>query len=810
MDREDETMSDATSGSQSAPHDAAAAADADALARSQDLKKKLSDAILHARLRQGRMGEVERRAATIMAYGMWAAARRLRRSGVMDEARFEFVQKNTTAVPSGVDPLVSAFGAELAAAARVEPPPPGGPPQPEEEAQGLEGRAPQPLARAMEQWELAKAGGPFVAGRVATVRLRWREGKRLPAPEEGKVWSWGPWLSTKEWKQEDKDVLVKLLGKDIRSGAVSVGDWASIRAVCPVSVTRHPVTGKPRLVDDRRAVNARLVPSSAKMGRITEALARGFRWMAKLDLAQAFRHLKVAEEDAMYLGFVINGVPFRWEALPFGCSQSPELFINALDSCIRETRREVAMVVYMDDILILAHSHDQLDAAAARLMSTLRGGGWAVALDKAFLFAFTKIPFLGLVVDLESQCVRVSAAKATTLRGRVEAVLRKGKASAKELQKIAGLLGFFALAVPECALRRRHIDLAAAEAERLRGETVTVRGEAKEELQFWMRTALKLPAFPPVPVVADGAEAIVMVSDASGMPTLGWGGLVWPANAPAPDIDDLLGAATSFETQARCHMVETSFVARGPFAARCAGMSSAALEVLSGLRVLSAFVATRGPEALRGRKVMWYCDATSAVAAVRSWRARAVGLTAAVNQLLLFVRTHGCSLHPHWVARDLGWQPAADYLSKLRWQRGTAEWALPGPVVRGLIERAGWTPDVDLFAASESNSQCAGFATRFPYKGAWCDAFSFPWSGMRLFAFPPFAVVDHTVACLARSKGTRMLLVAPADVRVPPHVRVSFRVPVTAKLVDAEGRQAVSDCPRSLIALALETPDGRT
>lgn len=300
-----------------------------------------------------------------------------------------------------------------------------------------------------------------------------------------------------------------------------------------------------------------------------------------------------------------------------------------------------------------------------------------------------------------------------------------------------------------------------------------------------------------------------MATDASGLPTLGWGGIVWPGRAVAPDIDKELGPAEQYGVgPARVvQLVDGAIVASGPFPQALAGHSSAALEVLSGLRVLKAVVLRAGAAAVRGKRVRWYCDASVAVDAVRVWKARAPGLAQAVLKLLTFVRTHGIVLEPIWVSRALGWQPAVDFLSKLRWRRGTAEWAVARSVIRDLVLRAGWEPEIDLFAAP-GNQQCSEFATRYPYAGAWCDAFSFSWADKRLFAFPPFAVVNHVLSCLGRCRGARMLLIAPADVHVPAHIRVFFRSPlVSSHLRDVQGHVPRAPCPRPLVALCLGSPE---
>ena len=760
----------------------------------------------------GRISNAERVAITIASYAMARTLRRQRRRLAETPQRFPLAS-----VPNpvtGVENLNAAEKAQrfFAAAPELlnEPPLPDNPPSPEPEAKGKDGAdTPNPLPRSVEYWHEEKArqaAAPFQAGNVAEVELAFKEGLR-PLPPARHHLRWGPVLHLGDMSPEQRQVVLRLLAKDVRSGALKFVDWSDVDLTTPVFVAFHPVTMKPRLVHDLRPLNCRLLDSTVRLDRAVDALCFG-SFAAKLDLLQAFRHVRVKERDRRLMAFEVDGYVLRWEALPFGCSQSPELFANALASTIGAMSGPGwKFVVYVDDILVVATSEKELDEAMRRLMTTLRGGGWSIALDKTYPYAMSVAPFLGLLVDLAADRLRVSVAKATRLRDLCGVILEGRTVSLRDLQRVGGLLAFFAQAVPEAKLGRCGINAATAEAETLPGRTVGVKGQLHADLKFWHRTALNLPDITR-PGPAHGARTMAVASDAAGLPRLAFGGVVWLDTAPAtPDIDAALQEVERRASDARERGMDAfgGWAVSRPFPGTAASYSSGALEVCGFRGVLAAYVQAHGADALRGRVIRWYCDAQVAVGAVTRWRARAPGLVHELTELLLFARKYDITILPHWVARSLGWQPVVDALSKVRWQPDTAEWALPADVTTAVIGWATFDPEVDLFA-TEGMAVRERYVSRWPEAGtAWCDAFSRRWTGLRAFAFPPFSAAAAVMRHSCSSPGLQLVAVVPRATAVPARARVVWRRPLTPSphLVDVTGHQAPGPCPVRLDAIEI-------
>ena len=784
--------------------------------------ERLRQAQERARARAGRLSRLERAALLVSSYAVWRQVRKARRRAAAESDRFRF---RVVKRPQGTEREAQAATEGLLGKERLqEPAVVEEPPAVEPETRGEGGAVPVDLPESMAWWREERsrqAAEPFRAGRVTTARLRWQRDTR-PTPPAGHMLAWGPRTRTSRMAPDERDAFLKMLAKDVRSQALVPVAWDDIDVITPLLLVKHPVTGKWRLVHDARALNARLVASTVRLPRPADALL-GLSWGAKLDIAQAFRHVAVHPDDRRVMGVVVDGIPFQWRALSFGVSHSPELFANALETTLRAVRKELpvgtAIVVYVDDILIVGRDQRALDAAVVRLLRALRGGGWQVALEKCYLRAARALPFLGLITDLEAGKLRVSRAKAERLEQLCAAAIRARRVTLRDLQRVGGLLAFFSAAAPEAGFARVGINAATAEAERLPGRTVSVKGRLLIDLEFWRRSAAHLPSMAP-PAEGTG-EVVTICTDHSGLPTLAWGGMIWEAGEAPPDIDGAIDAARAAVGRADADAGDTrrwkwlpagsdfggGLAVAGRTEMEFASDSSAALEVLALRRVLQALRHRLGKDCLRGRTVRWLCDAQVAVGAVGKWRTRADGLSRQLLNLLTEIRAMGCSVRPEWVAREAGWQPVADALSKMRWQRSTAEWKMTdGDRAQVLHQLGGFVPTVDLFA-SAGNATCAAFVSRWPETGAaWCDAFSHAWHGVRAWAFPPFSVAAAALRHAARARDMEGVFVVPQDTAVPARVRVLSTVDLPPmQFVDADDHLPPGCLPRALMALRITT-----
>lgn len=750
--------------------------------------------------------EADGRAATAARLSRHARRQRRRQAMMASALRLSRYEVAGGEVRGGrgdeFEALRAGFGDEAAAAARVPQQLPVDPPGPEPETVAAATAMPQALAA----WRAERArqqAAPFVAGAWGTRAFAWRDPP--PRPPEGTVWRWGSFATG-----ADDPALGELMAKEVRNGAIEVCEWSDVDVVTPVFVARHPVTGKPRLVHDLRALCARMRDSSVDYDRAIDALLAGARYCVKFDVLSAFRHISLSEDDRRRMAFVCGGRVWRWKVLPFGASQSPELFCDALDVVIRQLRADgVHLVVYVDDLLLLARTPEELDAAVPRVFQALREAGWYISLDKTFVSVPAEVmPFLGLLVDLrvsteDGPCLRVSVAKARKLSALCDALLTDGGGKRKrrvitlrELQRVGGTLAFLSAASPHANFMRQGINAATGEALGLPGRTVALRGLLREELRYWASAALTLPG---LPAVRPGRECTAVATDAAGLPAAGWGAVVWRGDERIPPVSEWLHGRVP-------HFADRAVAVFGSLQV-AAGHASAALE-LAALRRAIQWLARWRPDWIQGRRVFWYCDATAAVAIVRRWRSRAPGVAGEAHKLLQLCHALRVTVHPHWVRRSLGWQPVADFMSRLAWREATAEWSVPRAVYGAAVRWAGWTPTLDLFATAE-NAQVAVFASQWPTAaGQLGNAFGRSWDGIAAWAFPPFSQLRHLWRQLQAARGARLLVVMPETEPVPGFVQVAGTLRLgNVSLIDCRGRTAPHPCPRRLMVVDARSPE---
>jgi ribonuclease HI len=765
------------------------------------LTERLRRAVVDARAKAGLASWGYRMAVEVFAQTLSRNLRREKRRKALPHTRFPLKRMR---VPEGAG-QPGAWEDELCRMPGVVPddfpvpPPPPEPPPKEGEAVAAGPVGPRSAA-AWEAERRRQEEHPFAAGRVQEAKVEWSH--PVPAPPEGHVWCWGRSADPEAMPQEERSVWARLVAKEARSGALRPVAWTEVDLITPAFINWN--AGKPRLVHDLRALNSRMSDFGGLVyEKALDALQYGACVAAKIDILSAFKHVRLGEKEARCMAFRLGDTVWRWDALPFGWSASPALFARALAPVLRRLRLEgIHFVVYVDDILVLADSAEMLDAAIERLFGEMAAAGWHVALDKAFLAPCTVSVFLGRLVDLTTRAIRVAPSKAAKLAHLCEEALGRRYVGLNELQRVGGLLAFFTEAVPEAGLMRTAINAATSEALRLPAGAVRVVGALQQELRGWVTMAPLLTRVPPMPEAGLESKTVV-VTDAAGAPYWGWGALAWPGRSEAPDVDAELGRRSAFAS-ATDRQVGVARALYGALPSGKRNSSSTAIEIAAFTAALRKLHAV-DPGAVVGCCIAWYGDSQCAVAVLSRWRAKAAGVVGEVLELMALCRKWKCRIVPHWVSRWLGWQPAADFLSRRHWVKAQAGWSMPQAVFERVCTWADWRPATDMFA-SLANRHCDVAWTRFPEAGAPTDAFAQRWEDVRGWAFPPISMLPRVWQHWTRAARSRVLLVAPATATVPVAMPVGRVLSLgNVRLVRSDGVSAEEPWNTALVVYDLRT-----
>lgn len=103
-------------------------------------------------------------------------------------------------------------------------------------------------------------------------------------------------------------------------------------------------------------------PLSISNGRYENLkyLIREDDFLVKVDLQDAFLAVPVFQEHQKFLKFRSKGVMYQYVCLPFGLSSSLRFFTRILKPLVARLRAiGIGLIIYLDDILILAASREE-------------------------------------------------------------------------------------------------------------------------------------------------------------------------------------------------------------------------------------------------------------------------------------------------------------------------------------------------------------------------------------------------------------------------------------------------------------------
>lgn len=600
-----------------------------------------------------------------------------------------------------------------------------------------------PMARA--EWAKA-AQVPFRAGHLGPVQLPFAAAGPPAHPGAGHVLIPRNAIvsitsGASDGKPEQTEFLKRKTIEEVQQGSVEqVTDWTKVRVILPVFVAVHPVTNKLRVIYDGRALNLLLLDATGavKYESLRDALLLRARVATKLDLQAAFRHVAIAEHHREYFGFVVDGRVYRYTCLPFGSNWSPALYARLLQPAIDQIRKlGIKVIWYVDDILVVSNSREELDAALVRVMQILAQHGWKIAADKTFCHAYTTIPFLGLLVSLSgdgnSSSLSIPRAKRDRTVAELQDMLRCNYASVHTLQKVTGRLQFLAVVLPELGCSRSSFDGAVAAGLRQSSRSVPIIGRLREDATAILALLQEDAVLQRTASSADGLSLrrLMVYSDAS---AFGWGVLVIDARGRYQGPP---GSTTA-----------KGWSKTGTFTPPEIAESSAAREILA---IYYSIIALD----LKGVHVCWHSDSTCAVAAIHRWASSATGVASALTLLFGEVQRRGIRIDMVHVRRELEHMPIADWLSRRGWRDRQAEWAFSTSDCQRVCASLGLPCNGDLFA-SERNKQFPFFCSRFLEGNSRGDAMYVSWWDRVWWAFPPLSlrarVLQRLVHCLSLSR----------------------------------------------------------
>jgi len=181
-------------------------------------------------------------------------------------------------------------------------------------------------------------------------------------------------------------------------------------------------------------------------------------YLCKLDLKDAYFSVPLHKDSQKFLRFQWEGKIYQFLCLCFGLAPAPRLFTKLMKILVAVIRRlNGRIIVFLDDILLIASTKEDLIGLRDTLIFLLQQLGFMINLKKSVLSPCQQIEFLG--VDIDTQTMMLSLPKEKVIRMKTQCVslLEKEKVSLREVTQLVGRLSSAAIAILPAPLQYRGI-----------------------------------------------------------------------------------------------------------------------------------------------------------------------------------------------------------------------------------------------------------------------------------------------------------------------------------------------------------------
>ena len=213
-------------------------------------------------------------------------------------------------------------------------------------------------------------------------------------------------------------------------------------------------------------------------------------WLVKVYLKDAYFSVPISQKHRKSLCFLFEDKSYQFNCLPFGLASAPWVFTKTLKP-VAALGREfgILMVVYIDDILLMAETKEKARDQASGLIYLLQCLGFTVNMEKTVLEPGQCLEFLGFMVDTTRMELSLPAQKIKKIRAESRQLLEAERVTARALSRLIGKMNATNPVIPPAPLFYRNLQMDLATA--LRGadqdyETLLVLSpDSRKELTWW-------------------------------------------------------------------------------------------------------------------------------------------------------------------------------------------------------------------------------------------------------------------------------------------------------------------------------------
>ena len=222
-----------------------------------------------------------------------------------------------------------------------------------------------------------------------------------------------------------------------------VAEWLKLGIIQPTrSKFNSPlfVVGKKdggvRLVQDFRSLNNQTMVDKYSMKDISECIGdigrEGSTIFSTIDLTSGFWQMILHPKSRPYTAFTVPGMgQYQWITSPMGLLGCPASFQRLVEAVVQGLKN---VLVYIDDLLIHSHNHDQHRIQLQQLFNRFRAHGLKANLKKC-IFGSKNVSYLGF--RLTENGIKPGIDKLKAVR------MATPPKNIKEIRQFVGLCNFF-------------------------------------------------------------------------------------------------------------------------------------------------------------------------------------------------------------------------------------------------------------------------------------------------------------------------------------------------------------------------------
>ena len=193
--------------------------------------------------------------------------------------------------------------------------------------------------------------------------------------------------------------------------------------------------GTTRFCVDYRKLNDATIKDAYPLPRIDEILDHlsGACWFSTLDMSSGYWQVDVEEKDRPETAFITKRGLYQFKVMPFGLCNAPATFDRLMEMVLHGLQWNICLV-YLDDIIVLGRSFDDMMANLKSVFKRLSTAGLKLKAKKCSLFA-KEVEYLGHIISMKG--VSTDPIKVETVHNWTEPM------SGKELRSFLGLCSYY-------------------------------------------------------------------------------------------------------------------------------------------------------------------------------------------------------------------------------------------------------------------------------------------------------------------------------------------------------------------------------